>query len=189
MMELKINSEDDVDLTLFLADGIFLKRSVTLDVALYSIEDDLVAAETTILNEIFCISNSASSYSASKGALFSHAQYETNKNMLCNQVVKYYSFLNHSINSIRESVISALGNIKTRETEINNIKIEINKLTSYNDIKQLEIIKTKLETKLQTLHKENAEITPALLVVEWIQEMEFLPGKQDFLIPLGLLTR
>ena len=59
MMELKINSEDDVDLTLFLADGIFLKRSVTLDVALYSIEDDLVAAETTILNEIFCNSNSA----------------------------------------------------------------------------------------------------------------------------------
>lgn len=70
MMELKINSEDDDDLTLFLADGIFLKRSVTLDVALYSIEDDLVAAETTILNEIFCNSNSASSYSASKGALF-----------------------------------------------------------------------------------------------------------------------
>ena len=147
----------------------------------------MVAAETTILNEIFCNSNSASSYSASIGALFSHAEYETNKNMLYDQVIKYYSFLNHSINSIRESVISALGNIKTRETEINNIKIEINKVTSYNDIKQLEIIKTKLETKLQTLHKENAEITPALLVAEWIQEMEIFTREARLFDSFGFI--
>ena len=187
MMELKINSEDDVDLTLFLADGIYLKRNVTLDVALYNMEDNLVAAEASILNEIFCNSNSAAGYSSSTGALFAHTKYETDKNMMCNQVVSYYSFLNHSINSIRESVISALGNIKTREREINNIKIEIKKLTSYKDIKELRIITNKLQTKLLTLQKENAEITPALLVVEWIQKMDIFTREARLFDSFGFM--
>ena len=187
MTELTINSEDDAALTLFLADGVYSKRNVTLDVGLYSMEDDLVAAEASILNEIFCHSESAASYSASTEALFAHTKYETDKNMLCNQVVSYYSFLNHSINSISESVIRALGNIKTREREINNIKIEINKLTLHRDIKELGIIKNKLQTKLLSTQKENAEITPNLLIGEWIQEMEIFTTEARLFDSFGFM--